>query len=382
MLLEKLFLRNYRNYERLVFEPDPGVNVLVGENAAGKTNLLEIVHFLAAGRSHRTHRDAELIRWGEDGFYAKAQMRRGAVGHALELAYHRDRGKSSRLDGVSQTRLSDVLGVLNAVLFSPDDLSLMKGGPGGRRAFMDSEISQVSRPYRRAITRYNRILAQRNDVLRQMKRTRSSAASADALLQPWDSQLSETGAFVTSARIRAFGRWAPMAADMHDEITGEDLGIHYESSFTSPVDLCSADSPPKTAQELSDEMMTTLVSQRSAEIERGYTLIGPHRGDLVFRVSERDVRQYASQGQQRSVVLSVRMAEVRWMKEETGTSPILLLDDVMSELDAGRAGRLAEAVSTQGQTFITCTDLSQLTWEDTPGQIWRVSSGEVTVDEN
>ncbi len=378
MLLEKLFLHNYRNYERLVFEPHPGVNALVGENAAGKTNLLEIIHYLAAGRSHRTHRDAELIRWSEEGFYAKVRVRRRCVSHTLELAYHADRGKSFRLDGVSQTRLSDVLGVINAVLFSPDDLSLMKGGPGGRRSFMDAEISQVSRPYRRGITRYNRILTQRNDVLRELKRTRSSAASADPLLQPWDTQLVETGAAVTAARIRAFGGWAPMAAGSHRQIAGEGLGIHYESSFSPPVDLSAANSSPSTIQELRDEMMTTLVNKRSQEIDRGYTLIGPHRDDLLFLVSGRDVRHYASQGQQRSVVLAVRMAEVGWMKEQTGTAPILLLDDVMSELDTKRAGRLADAVSMQGQTFITCTDLSQLSWEGAPGQIWRVDSGEVT----
>ncbi len=380
MHLQKLYLKDYRSYENLLFEPDPHLNVLVGENATGKTNLLESIYYLAAGRSQRTHRDAELVRWGRDGFYIKAGLLGTPVKHTVEFLYHRTRGRSFRLDGVSHSSLVDVIGVVNAVIFSPDDLSLLKGGPGGRRSFLDSEIGQVDRSYLRSLSRYNRILSQRNDVLRNLRSSGSSRSTEDLLLEPWDLQLARSGAAIVATRISMLRRWAAGAASTYREVAGagEDLTMNYQCSFFPETSLAMQDKCTSISkEEMETHLLQKLREARVEEVGRGFTVVGPHRDDLLMYVAGRDARYYASQGQQRSVVLALRIAEVAWMEEETNRRPLLLLDDVMSELDTGRAQRLARLVGSGAQTFITCTDLSDLNLGGSGERIWQTGGGEV-----
>ena len=380
MYLQKLYLKDYRSYEHLLFEPDPHLNILVGENATGKTNLLESIYYLAAGRSQRTHRDAELVRWGSDGFYIKASLLGSPVRHTVEFLYHKTKGKSFRVDGVRRNTLADVIGFANAVIFSPDDLTLLKGGPGGRRSFLDSEIGQVNRSYVRSLSRYNRILSQRNDVLRNLRKSRSSRSTEDLLLEPWDLQLARSGAAIVTVRLTMLHRWAAGARATYQEIAGpgEDLTMSYQCSFSGEIPLSMQDNDLSiTNEDMEARLLDRLGESRVEEVGRGYTVVGPHRDDLALFVSGRDARYFASQGQQRSVVLALRIAEVGWMKEEIKRPPLLLLDDVMSELDTGRAQRLARLVGSGVQTFITCTDLSDLKLDRSEGTMWETGGGEV-----
>ncbi len=378
MQLQKLTLKNYRSYESLDLQPDRHVNVLVGRNAAGKTNLLESIHYLAAGRSHRTHRDAELVRWGEQGFFISAIACAGTVRHTIECAYDDSRGKSFRLNGVAQKRLSNVIGTVNAVIFSPDDLYLIKGGPEGRRALMDTEIGQISRGYRRALARYSRVLAQRNDILKKISRSRSSGVTAELMSAPWEEQLADIGARIVAVRLVMLRRWGECAQRMYERVVDsqETLTVRYKCSF-SALDGSLELSLPDLREWVREKLSGALEEARPREIERGYTLVGPQRDDLQVCVNGRDARRFASQGQQRSAILALRIGEVKWMQQETGRKPLLLLDDVMSELDAARARRLSTSVGAEGQTFITCTDLSEVDLGDT-GAIWEIRDGEVT----
>ncbi|MFO8061188.1 MAG: DNA replication/repair protein RecF, partial [Bacillota bacterium] len=380
MRLDKLYLKDYRSYPNLLFEPDRHLNVLVGENATGKTNLLESIYYLAAGRSQRTHRDQQLLRWGKSSFFIKASLIGEPVRHTVEILYHKDRGKSFRVDGVRQSAMLDAIGLVNAVIFSPDDLSLLKGGPSERRSFIDSEIGQVNRPYQNSLSRYNRILSQRNDVLRNLRASNYSRSTEDLLLEPWDLQLAESGAAIVAARLRLLRRWAAGAADTYGEVAGttERFTMSYQCSFLGEVPLQTKGEGTSIAVgDMQSQLLERLTDSRAEEVGRGHTVVGPHRDDLAVYVDERDARHFASQGQQRSAALAMRIAEVGWMEEEIKRRPLLLLDDVMSELDAKRARRLARLVGSGVQTFITCTDLSDLRLGSSFGTIWHTGGGEV-----
>ncbi|MFP4201309.1 MAG: DNA replication/repair protein RecF [Clostridia bacterium] len=380
--VSKLYLRNYRSYPELLFQPDPGVNFLLGSNAAGKTNLLEAIHYLATLRSPRTAKDADMVRWGEKSLYVKGEFLFEGPRHTLEVGYRGGRGRVLRVDGVPVRRVGDFLGYVDAVFFSPDDLRLVKGGPEERRRFLDAEIGQVHSRYRSAVDDYGKILSQRNESLKNIRSRRSSVTETDLLLQPWDEQLVATGSRIVSDRIRHLDRWMAVAREAYSQLTDaeENLGVAYSSDYLDEVIVGEGGDELPDREGIARSFAEHLTQRRSEEIERGFTVVGPHRDDLTFFVAGRDARTYGSQGQQRSVALALKIAEVTWVREETRREPILLLDDVISELDERRAGRLAGLLGNAGQTMITSTHLDERVRSQADPTIWKVSEGEVTLD--
>ncbi len=350
MYVRRLYLRNYRNYTEIDLEFKKGVNIIIGPNAQGKTNLLESIYFLSTGTSHRAGRDSELIKWSADSFTLKAVVFSHGRFHEVQIDYTGK--KNITVDGVPLNRLSELLGITNVVLFSPDDLQLVKGSPGLRRRFMNICISRVSPLYRENLIEYDRILTQRNNLLRDDGWGRSGLSKRlQENLEVWDEQLIRIGSNMILKRAMVLSEMSEYAKEVHKAITSsrENLVISYEPSF---------EIKDFSKEGIASGFMKRLTAMRGVEIRRGVTMIGPHRDDLKISINDVNARVYGSQGQQRTSVLSLKLAELKYLKNESGEYPILLLDDVMSELDESRRNYLLNFIDGELQTFITTTDIT------------------------
>lgn len=362
MRIRELRLQNYRNYASLALTPDEGLCVLTGDNAAGKTNVLEALFLCALGRSHRTTRDAELIRTGAEG--AVVRLALDTRGGTREIACRIAPGERKRIsiDGAQLSRSGELLGCLNVVMFAPEDLMLVKGGPAERRRFLDMEISQLKPAYYYTLQRYNAALKQRNALLKDPDTVYAGA------LEPWDEQLSRLGAAITMERAEFLEELSAIAANLHLSLSDhrETLLLSYQPNL-----------PPAEPEALAGAMRERLYENVERDICRGSTSVGPHRDDVGMVLNGTDVRIYGSQGQQRTVVLSLKLSELEIVKKLRGETPVLLLDDVFSELDRRRQQMLLRAV--QGcQTFLTCTHLEELTAAGVERmQVYSVSGGRV-----
>ena len=360
MWVSQLQLTNFRNYARLQLQPDAGLCVLTGDNAAGKTNVLEAVFLCALGRSHRTSRDAELIRESEQpGAVALTLHTRGGT-RSISCKLMAGERKRVLIDGTALSRSGELLGCLNVVMFAPEDLMLVKGGPGERRRFLDMEISQLRPAYYYTLQQYNVALKQRNALLK--------AEAETALLEPWDEQLSRLGAAITAERAQFLSELGGIASRLHLQLSGgrETLLLAYQPNLPDAE-------PDRLAAAMRERLFDALERDRF----RGSTSVGPHRDDVAMALDGSDVRVYGSQGQQRTVVLSLKLSELQIMRQLRGESPVLLLDDVFSELDRRRQRMLLDAV--QGcQTFLTCTHLEELSAAGAlQMQVYSVSAGNV-----
>ncbi|MEO1769142.1 DNA replication/repair protein RecF [Candidatus Enterococcus ferrettii] len=349
MKLNKLQLKNYRNYQELFLEFPNSLNVFLGENAQGKTNLLESIYVLALTRSHRTNTENELIGWHEEFAQIKGRISKGTSETELELLLTK-KGRKSKVNHIEQKRLSSYIGQLNVILFAPEDLSLVKGSPQQRRRFIDMELGQISPLYLYDLAQYQKTLKQRNLYLKQLaEKKQKDEIYLDVLTE----QLVEFGSKVLTNRLQFIKRLERWSNELHTRITNqrEHLEIEYVSSF-----LLESGQPDDIQKIFYGELQRN----RKREIFRGTTLIGPHRDDLRFLVNGQNVQTYGSQGQQRTTALSVKLAEIDLMKEETGEYPLLLLDDVMSELDDNRQIHLLETIEDKVQTFLTTTTLEHV----------------------
>lgn len=372
MHLETLQLRDFRNYAAAALQFCPGLNVVYGANAQGKTNLLEAVHFLATGRSHRTARDHELIRHGQTDLQLNATVRRktGALTLALQLA--QGRRKSVRINGAPERKIAQLVGKLAVVFFSPDDLQLVKGAPTLRRRFLDIEIAQISATYLHYLMLYARLLSQRNALLKQERST-----TAAATLEVLDEQLAAAGAQLICRRHSAVARLQPLAQQYHAMLAGgrETLSLRYDCQIIAGMQEISPTIVEAALRE-------RLLERRKDDLLRAVTTVGPHRDDLVLTVDDQPARNFASQGQQRTAVLALKLAELAYMGAEIGEAPVLLLDDVVSELDPERRRFLLAAVETGTQAFLTCTDLADLATRDwqVETRVFRVHDGVATLE--
>jgi DNA replication and repair protein RecF len=355
--LKRLRLRNHRNYAHLDLVPGPGVNVFIGPNGQGKTNLLEAVAMLALSSSPRARRDVELV--GPLGPGSRIDAEVGAHGRRLEVAIALDvEGERARrtieVDGVRR-RGVDLPGNFRVTLFWPDDLGLVKAGPDLRRRFLNHMLVQVEPGYARALASLRRVLEQRNSLL---KRVAAGEERAGAL-EVWDEELVRYGGEIARARARAVGELQPVAARAHAEIAdGEVLEITYQG----PPD----DFPEAVQKSLTDDL------------RRGVTTIGPHHDDLAIHLDRRDARSYASQGQQRTAVVSLKLAEAELVAVRTGERPVLLLDDVLSELDAERRAALLRRVAEGGQVIVTSAEAGPFPPElIAQAMVWTVESGRI-----
>lgn len=350
MYLKHLVLRDYRNYEALDFATEGAVNIIVGPNAQGKTNLLEAIFVLALTRSHRTHQDKELIRWGAERTMLRCELDKRYGPCTLELAIA-SQGKKAKVNGLEQKKLSDFIGALNVVLFAPEDLSIVKGSPGVRRRFLDMEIGQVQPSYLYDLSQYQKVLVQRNHFLKQSYR---ETVASSAMLDIWNEQLARLGIKIMKKRQSFIKKLQIWAETIHRGITNgsETLRIDYRPSFE--CELAGEETV------LFEQFMIKLSQAKDQEMRRGTTLYGPHRDDLAFFINDRDVQTFGSQGQQRTTALSLKLAEIEFIHEEVGDYPVLLLDDVLSELDTYRQTQLLETFQTKVQTFITTTGVESL----------------------
>ncbi|MCZ8517451.1 DNA replication/repair protein RecF [Paenibacillus filicis] len=349
MLLKKLALQDYRNYGRMDFATDQMVNIIVGPNAQGKTNLLESIYVLALTKSHRTHQDKELIRWNSPAtsLHAEVEKRYGSVTLDLSIA---SQGKKAKVNGLEQRKLSNFIGSLNVVMFAPEDLEIVKGSPGVRRRFLDMEIGQVHPAYLYDLSQYNKILMQRNNYLKQLFVSRG----APTLLEVWNEQLVQFGTKIVKKRQSFIKKLQNWAEKIHAGITNgqEQLRIEYDSSLQAALEEDEA--------VLFDHFMIKLSQAKDQELRRGVTMVGPHRDDLRFYINGKEVQTYGSQGQQRTTALSLKLAEIELIHEEVGEYPLLLLDDVLSELDRYRQTQLIETFQSKVQTFITTTGIESI----------------------
>ena len=370
MHLAALQLKDFRNYASLSVQFSPGLNVIFGDNAQGKTNLLEAVNFLATGKSHRTTRDVELIREGTDSLSARATVvrRTGTLDVELSLGLHTR--KRVKINGVAENRITKLLGNLAAVFFSPDDLQLLKGGPALRRRFLNVELSQISQSYLHYLVTFNRTLAQRNTLLKEQR-------VDPGLLAIYDEQLAAAGAQLIVRRARAVAELDLLAGHYHSLLSEgrELLHLEYQSQGLP------AGSDP-ALEEVAGRLHALLEHHRRDELRRQITLVGPHRDDVAFWINDRNAHLYASQGQQRTAVLALKLAELDFMNGQIGEYPILMLDDVASELDPHRRHYLLHAVDAGVQTLVSCTDLEDLMVRQWPHdhRLFRVHAGTIELD--
>ena len=360
MKIKKIRLVNFRNYARAELLPDARMTVLTGRNAQGKTNVLEALHLCCLGRSHRTPHDRDLIRWGEDAAFVSVEVlhRDGTHDVSVTLSRADRRRKVVRVGGAQVARIGELMGHVNAVLFAPEDLSIVKGGPAERRRFIDMELSQLRPAYFYALQRYVRALNQRNNLLREMLRSPAARATLDA----WDEQLALAGAQIVRHRREYVQALREAACACHRDIAGADeaLDIAYVTQL-------------RAGDGLAQDMLRLLHEAREQDMRRAVTSVGPHRDDLKLTVAGREARVFGSQGQQRTVALSLKLAELSVVERERGEAPILLLDDVMSELDPRRRQQLIERIDGV-QTIVTCTDASDLAGAR-QGAVYRVEAG-------
>ena len=358
MFVESVELKNYRNYEELHMEFDPGTNVLYGDNAQGKTNVLESVYLCATTKSHRGSKDKEIIRFSQDESHIKMMIRKDGVPYRIDMHLKKNKTKGIAINGLPIRRASELFGIVNVVFFSPEDLNIIKNGPAERRRFVDLELCQLNRLYVHALAQYNRTLIQRNRLLKEL----SFKPELLDTLDIWDMQLAEYGTKVIESRKQFIRQVNQIIADIHYRLTGgrERIELSYESSLGS----------------LSLEQ--ALKKNRERDIRMKSTSVGPHRDDLCFLSGDLDIRKFGSQGQQRTAALSLKLSEIELVKEVIKDTPILLLDDVLSELDKHRQNYLLDSIH-DIQTVITCTGLDEfVNHRFSINKIFRVSSGSVT----
>ena len=362
MRVNSIRLNRFRSYASLELRAEPGLNVFTGPNGAGKTNILEALFLCAFGRSHRTPRDAELIKLGCDSALTEISLLTNAGSRTIRAEFSAAERKKLFIDGAPLQRSGELMGCLNAVMFSPEDLTLVKGAPAERRRFLDMEISQLKPSYYYALQQYNTALKQRNNLLKDQ------TPAGNEMLELWDEQLSKQGAVLMRERAAFCRELREAAGRLHRAMSGgeENLVTEYE-----PDVICEEE------EDYREAIAEALLSSLDKDLFRGYTSAGPHRDDLKLTVNGLDARVYASQGQQRTAALSLKLSEIAVIEQLRGEKPVLLLDDVFSELDASRQRLLLSAVG-DCQCFITCTGVEELgPMEDRQMQLFSVSGGEV-----
>ena len=338
MILKSIELKNFRNYEDLDLKFDSGTNILFGDNAQGKTNILEAAYVSGTTKSHKGSRDKDMIRFGEDESHIRTIVEKQGKEYQLDIHLKKKRSKGIAINKVPIKKASELFGILNMVFFSPEDLNIIKNGPSERRRSLDAEICQLDKIYLSDLTRYNKILMQRNRLLKDMQHQPQLMET----LPVWDMQLVEYGKRLIRRRRQFVEELSEIVTGIHRNISGkrEELVLRYE--------------PNIDAEFLEDEL------NRVREKDRKYaqTSVGPHRDDISFFIRGVDIRKFGSQGQQRTSALSLKLSEIELVRQTIHDTPVLLLDDVLSELDSNRQNYLLNSIH-DIQTMITCTGLDE-----------------------
>lgn len=357
MKVKRIDCANFRNYEYLSLELNEATNILFGDNAQGKTNALEAIYLGGTTKSHKGIHDKEIIKIGCEEAHIRIFVEKNDIEHKIDMHLHTNKTKGIAVDGIPVRKSSDMFGLLRVVLFSPEDLGMIKNGPAVRRRFIDLELSQLNLSYLAAYNRYNNVLKQRNNLLKQIKMQPELKDTIDV----WDTQLCEYGIKIMNERQQFIDECNKIAGKIHYDISGgkENLEIVYQKNVDESI--------------FAEKLKRTL----NEDIILKSTGCGPHRDDLAFYINGEDVKKFGSQGQQRTVALALKLAELELMREKTGENPVLLLDDVLSELDRNRQSFLLDRIQNI-QTIITCTGLEEFVLEkQKKHSIFKVVSGTI-----
>ena len=360
MYISSVELKNYRNYEYASIPFKDGINILYGDNAQGKTNILESLYVCATTKSHRGSKDKELIRFEQPEAHIRMMVNKKGIDHKIDMHLRKQKGKGAAINGMPIKKSSELLGMVHMILFSPEDLSIIKNGPGERRRFLDMELCQLDKIYMNHLSNYNKVLNQRNTLLKQISFQKDLAETLDI----WDQQMVKYGVNIIKIRDTFVKELNEIISVIHDKLSGrrEHLFLEYEPSVKI------------------EEYEEQLKRRREQDIRILSTGIGPHRDDISFLVNGMDIRKFGSQGQQRTAALSLKLAEIELVARRIKDKPVLLLDDVLSELDGNRKNYLMESISGI-QTIITCTGLDEFVEGRLHiDQVIKVTNGTVSLE--
>ena len=334
--IKQLKLKNYRNYDLLELDFDDSTNILYGNNAQGKTNILESIYLCGTTKSHRGTKDRDLIKFGEEESHIEAIVEKNQIPFKIDIHLKKNSPKGIAINKMPIKKASELFGIVNIVFFSPEDLNIIKNGPSERRKFIDLELAQLDKVYLNDLSNYNRIVNQRNKLLKDVYDRRDLMETLDV----WDMQLVNYGNKIINRRNIFISQLNDIVEEVHNKLTGnnEHLKIYYEPSVTS-----------SSFEEI-------LFKNRERDFKIKSTSVGPHRDDICFMANDVDIRKFGSQGQQRTAALSLKLSEIELVKSVIKDTPILLLDDVLSELDKNRQNYLLDSIC-DVQTLITCTGL-------------------------
>lgn len=340
MIIESVDLQNYRNYEFLNMTFDNKINIIYGDNAQGKTNILESLYVCATSKSHRGSKDKDIIRFGNDEAHIKVMVKKHGMNYRLDMHLKKNKTKGIAVNGIPIRRAVELFGIINIIIFSPEDMNIIKNGPSERRRFMDMELSQLDKIYLSNLVNYNKVVVQRNKLLKQLQFSDDSGLVD--MLDVWDMQLVRYGSEIIKRRMDFIDNINSIIRPVHSKLSGnkEILNLRYI--------------PCTTTDNFKDEV----IRSRERDIKFKMTNVGPHKDDVAFFINDKDVRKYGSQGQQRTCALSLKLAEIELVKKVINDTPVLLLDDVLSELDANRQNFLLDSIG-DIQTIITCTGLDE-----------------------
>jgi DNA replication and repair protein RecF len=343
MIIKSLELSNFRNYESLHLDFSEGTNIFYGDNAQGKTNILESLYMISTTKSHRGVKDRDLIRFGQEEAHIRTVLIKNDLDYQVDMHLRKNRTKGIAINGQRIRKASELIGLLHIVFFSPEDLSIVKDGPAQRRRFMDMELCQLDASYLHDLNHYNKIVEQRNKLLKDISINRSGDNSILDTLDIWDIQLISFGKKVIEARKKFINALNPIIDGIHGSLSGnkEKIELRYE-----PDVEC-------------DDFEAKLKSSRNTDLRYCTTSVGPHRDDISFILNTTDLRKFGSQGQQRTASLALKLSEIELVRTAVNDEPVLLLDDVLSELDSSRQHYLLNSIGGI-QTLITCTGLDEL----------------------
>ncbi|ENZ00177.1 DNA replication/repair protein RecF [Clostridium thermobutyricum] len=361
MYVKKLKLINYRNYDNLEINLGPNVNVFMGDNAQGKTNVLEAIYYCAFAKSHRTSRDRELINWNGDIAFISVSVGRNRLDKKIDINILKDGKKVVKVNSVKINKIGELFGTFNVVMFSPEDLKIIKDSPGIRRKFIDMELCQLDHKYYYNLVQYNKVMNERNIVLKNRE------IDLD-ILDIYDIQLSTFGTYIINKRIEYLNKLNTHSIEIHNDITSgkEKIEFKYISSI-------------KNYENVQNDFYEILKKNRKKDLEKGITCYGPHRDDFSVLINDVDTKSFGSQGQQRTAVLTMKFASLKIIKEITGEYPVLLLDDVLSELDFNRKRYVLSSIG-EIQTIITCTGIEDLDdYLDNNSKLFKVRDGVISM---
>lgn len=361
MIVKSIDLKNFRNYTIEHIEFDENTNILYGDNAQGKTNVLEAVFISGTTKSHKGSKDSELIKFNESESHIKTIINRNEIDYRIDMHLKKNKAKGIAINGVPVKKAIDLFGLVNIIFFSPEDLNIIKSGPSGRRKFMDMELCQLNKIYAKSLIDYNKTLEHRNKLLKDINLKTNYNSDLKDTLEIWDEQLVRFGKEIIEKRKEFISRLNLIISPIHHKLSGgkENLTINYEASVSE------------------NDFKENLIKTRDRDIRMKVTELGPHRDDIIFLIDGIDIRKFGSQGQQRTTALSLKLAEIELVRDITGDKPVLLLDDVLSELDSNRQNYLLNSIN-DVQTIITCTGLDEfINNRFNINRIFRVTNGQV-----